>query len=132
MRATAAGQLHVYPKEAMHKTILLVSRDEALRTTRTTILEKARQPTIQASRMQSTLQLAAYCQLAIIDATLSIAEHDEFLDGIRDQDNHACVLCIRSGLTHPVALLDAVQDCPLTADCFQGVRHRRRQPNSAD
>ena len=111
MRVTAVGQLHVYPKEAMHKTILLVSRDEALRTTRATILEKARHPTIQASRMQSALQLAAYCQLAVIDAPFSIVEHDEFIDGIRDQDNHACVLCICSGLTHPISLLDAVQDC---------------------
>ena len=97
--------------EAMHKTILLVSRDEALRTTRATILEKARHLTIQASRMQSALQLAAYCHLAVIDATFSIAEHDEFIHGLRDQGNHACVLCIRSGLTHPVALLDTVQDC---------------------
>ena len=97
--------------EAMHKRVLLVSRDETLRRTRATILDKAGHSTVQASRMQSALQLAAYCQLAIIDATFSNAEHEEFIAAVRNQGCHACVLCIRSGLTHPVALLDAVQDC---------------------
>lgn len=93
------------------KTILLVSRDQNLQTTRALILEKGGYRTIRTNSLTSAVQLAAHCQMSIIGHTFTPTEQDHFIACVHESNPSVFVLCLRFGLTDPQALLKAVADC---------------------
>jgi CheY-like chemotaxis protein len=95
----------------MPKTILLVSRDPNLQTTRVLILERAGYRTIRTNSLTSAIQLAAHCQMSIIGHTFTPAEQNDFIERVHEGNPSVFVLCLRFGLMEPQALLKAVADC---------------------
>jgi hypothetical protein len=95
----------------MSKTILLVSRDENLQSSRALILERAGYRTIRTGSMTSAVQLGAHCQMSIIGHTFSPWEQDDFIERVHEGNPSVFILCLRFALTQPQALLRAVEDC---------------------
>jgi CheY-like chemotaxis protein len=95
----------------MPKTILLVSRDLTLQTTRALILERAGYRTIRTNSLTSAVQLAEHCQMSIIGHSFQPNEQDSFVDRVHEANPSVFILCLRFGLTDPGALLKAVSDC---------------------
>jgi CheY-like chemotaxis protein len=95
----------------MPKTILLVSRDPNLQSTRALTLEGAGYRTIRTNSMISAVQLAAHCQMSIIGHTFTPSEQDNFIGRVHESNPSVFVLCLRFGLTESQALLKAVADC---------------------
>jgi hypothetical protein len=95
----------------MPKTILLLSRDEALQNTRALILEAIGHRTIKTASLTSAVQLSSHCQMSIIGHTFSSEEQDNFIDRVHVGNPSVFVLCLRFGLTNPRALVTAVNNC---------------------
>lgn len=95
----------------MHKTILLISRDARLQSSRALILEAAGYRTIRTANLTSAVHLSAHCQMSIIGHSFTVAEQDDFVERVREGNPSAFVLCLRFGLTQPRALLKAISDC---------------------
>jgi CheY-like chemotaxis protein len=95
----------------MPKTILLVSRDPNLQSTRALILERAGYRTVRTNSLTSAIQLAAHCQMSIIGHTFTPPEQDDFIGCVHESNPSVFVLCLRFGLMEPQALLKAVADC---------------------
>ncbi|HTF64511.1 MAG TPA: hypothetical protein VK638_17650 [Edaphobacter sp.] len=95
----------------MHKTILLVSRDENLQKSRALVLEGVGYQTIKTGSLISAVQLSSHCQMSIIGHTFSPEEQDEFIDRVHEGNPSVFILCLRFGLSQPQALLTAVANC---------------------
>ena len=98
-------------RSRMPKTILLLSRDENLQSSRALVLEAAGYRTIKTGSLVSAVQLSSHCQMSIIGHTFSPDEQDDFIDQVHEGNPSAFVLCLRFGLTQPRALLTAVNNC---------------------
>jgi hypothetical protein len=96
---------------SMPKTILLVSRDEALQNNRARILEGGGYRTMKTASLISAVQLSSQCQMSIIGHTFSPEEQDDFINRVHEGNPSVFVLCLRLGLTQPRALLTAVANC---------------------
>jgi hypothetical protein len=95
----------------MYKTILLLSREDSLQSSRALILEGAGYRTIRTGSMTSAVQLAAHCQMSIIGHTFTLEEQDSFIDRVHEANPSVFVLCLRFALSHPQELLRAVHNC---------------------
>lgn len=95
----------------MYKTILLISRDDRLQTSRAMILEAAGYRTIRTASLTSAVYLSAHCQMSIIGHSFTATEQNDFAERVHQGNPSVFVLCLRFGLTHPRALLKAVSDC---------------------
>ena len=95
----------------MQKTILLVSRDEKIQANRAAALNQAGYRTMRTGSLTSAVQLAANCQMTIIGNTFSTGEQNQFIKTIHDAYPSLLILCLRSSLPHPNALLAHVADC---------------------
>ncbi|HTF61437.1 MAG TPA: hypothetical protein VK638_01865 [Edaphobacter sp.] len=95
----------------MSKTILLVSRDENLQSSRALTLERAGYRTIRTGSMTSAVQLGAHCQMSIIGHTFRAWEQDDFVERVHEGNPSVFILCLHFALTQPQALLRAVEDC---------------------
>lgn len=97
--------------DAMHKTILLVSRDLNLQATRAFMLERAGYRTMRTASLVSALALAPHCQMSIIGHTFAPAEQNSFIDSVHEANPSVFVLCLRYGLAQPDVLLKHVENC---------------------
>jgi hypothetical protein len=95
----------------MHKTILLVSRDENLQNSRALVLEGVGYRTIKSGSLTSAVQLSSHCQMSIIGHTFSPEEQDDFIDRVHEGNPSVFVLCLRFALAQPRSLLTAVNNC---------------------
>jgi hypothetical protein len=83
----------------MHKTILLVSRDHKVQASRTLVMNRAGFRTMRTGSLTSAVQLAAYCQMAVIGNTFSIREQSAFMRDVHEAYPSLLMLCLRSTLT---------------------------------
>jgi hypothetical protein len=94
----------------MQKTILLVSRDQRVQADRTLAFSRAGYRTMRTGSLTSAVQLAAYCQMAIIGNTFSVREQSAFMRDAHETYPSLLVLCLRSGLAGPNTLPVYVAD----------------------
>jgi hypothetical protein len=94
----------------MQNTILLVSRDEKIQANRTSVLKWAGYRTMRTASLTSAVQLAAYCQMAVIGNTFSSREQDAFMRSAHEAYPSLLMLCLRSGLADPSTLHAYVAD----------------------
>jgi hypothetical protein len=94
----------------MQKTILLVSRDEKIQANRASVLNRAGYRTMRTGSLTSAVQLAAYCQMAVIGSTFSFREQDAYMRSVHEAYPSLFTLCLRSGLPDPNTLPAHVAD----------------------
>jgi hypothetical protein len=102
--------LHRDVCKKMQKTILLVSRDEKIQASRTLVLNRAGFRTMRTGSLTSAVQLAAYCQMAVIGNTFSVREQSAFMRDVHEAYPSLLMLCLRSGLDDPNTLPAYVAD----------------------
>ena len=91
--------------------ILLVSRDEVLEKTRALVMQQGGYHTVSTGNMTCALELAARCEMCIIEHTFSPDEQDEFIDRVHASYPNVCQVCLRFPMTHPHELLKIVRNC---------------------
>jgi hypothetical protein len=95
----------------MQKTILLVSRDEALQNTRAFLLEASGYRTMKTGSSTAVAQLGVHCHMLIIGHSFTPEEQDDLIDCIHESNPGVFIVCLRCGFTEPNTLLKAVSRC---------------------
>jgi len=95
----------------MSRTILLVSQNPALQSERALLLEQAGYNTMRTGNLTSAIQLAANCQMSLIDQTFGLADQNEFIEHVHECSPSVFILCLRHAPPDSRALLQAVEGC---------------------
>jgi DNA-binding response OmpR family regulator len=101
-------------------TVLLVSRDPAILSTRRLVVESEGHGTLQATDLGSALTTAKEQRpvLVVIGHTFPPGEQDEFAKKLHATHPEICVLLLRVNYVDPVRLL---QECEAALQCEPGI-----------
>jgi CheY-like chemotaxis protein len=91
------------------QTILLVSRDHELQSTRSLIFKSAGYKTYLSADLCSALTIARQVDLVLLGHTLEPKEQDDFIEHVQETNPSVFVLCLRNGVVAPQILLSTCE-----------------------
>jgi DNA-binding response OmpR family regulator len=99
------------------QTILLVSRDPDLQSTRSLVFRSAGYKTYLSADLDSALTIAREVDLVLLGHTLEPQEQDDFIEHVQETNPSVFVLCLRNGTVAPQMLL---RTCESLLSCQPG------------
>jgi DNA-binding response OmpR family regulator len=91
------------------QTILLVSRDHALQSTRSLVFRSAGYKTYLSADLCSALTIAHQVDLVLLGHTLEPREQDDFVQHVQETNPSVFVLSLRNGPVAPQMLLSTCE-----------------------
>jgi DNA-binding response OmpR family regulator len=97
----------------MKRTILLVSRDDELQMSRSTLLQDAGYQAFRVDTVPGALLMAGAERpnIVLLCYTFNVNEQEAFIERVQETDNSLFVLCLRNRDIQPAEWIEACERC---------------------